>query len=235
MAGLGWFAHNGEPATTQALAMLLEDAVLRDAIVTHLSHVTGTDLPHARTFEAEAVQEDQSQPDLRGIDCRGRPVVVVEAKFFALLRPGQVGSYLVAQARRLGTDASGALLLLVPEAEVAADTGDSFSTQSFLTDARNNLADLRKDVSDAQSALAEGRAVGLGWNFAEIAFNSGQLGALTAPDSIATEWDAAIVEVNAGLDAATLGYENDSISEMETGLARVSAAADTLAGLIDRV
>jgi hypothetical protein len=121
------------------------------------------------------------------------------------------------------------------EAETDADAGDSFSTQSFLTEARNNLADLRKDVSDAQSALAEGRAVGLGWNFAEIAFNSGQLGALTAPDGIATEWDAAIVELNAGLDVATLGYENDSISEMESGLAQISAAADSIAGLIDRV
>ena len=85
----------------------------------------------------------------------------------------------------------------------AVESGDSFSTQSFVTDARNNLGDLREDVSDAQSALAEGRAVGLGWNFAEIAFNTAQLGALTAPDSIASEWEAAIAGLNTGLDAAT--------------------------------
>lgn len=131
-----------------------------------------------------------------------------------------------------------------PEADATAgdpgtasgtDPADSFSTQAFLTDARNNLGDLRKDVSDAQSALAEGRTLGLSWNFAEIAFNSGQLGVLTPPQTIAGDWNAAIVELNAGLDAATLGLENDSISEMDSGLARVSAAADTLAGLVDRI
>jgi vacuolar-type H+-ATPase subunit H len=121
------------------------------------------------------------------------------------------------------------------EAAPAGDSSDSFSAQTFLTDARNNLGDLREDLSDAQSALAEGRAGGLAWNFTEIAFNSAQLGALTAPGSIAGEWEAAITELNAGLDAATQGNENDSISTMESGLAQVSAAADTLAALIDRV
>lgn len=121
------------------------------------------------------------------------------------------------------------------EAPAPIDPDDSFSAQTFITDARNNIGDLREDLSDAQAALAEGKALGLNWNFAEIAFNTGQLGALAAPNSIAGEWDAAMAELNGGLDAATLGLENDSISEMDSGLARVGAAADTLSALADTV
>ena len=98
---------------TQALAMLLEDRLLRDALVRYLGEVTETDLSAVRWFEAERVHEDLARPDLEGIDDRGRPVVVVEAKFDARLSTGQVRSYLNDQERRLGGEA-GAFVLLVP-------------------------------------------------------------------------------------------------------------------------
>jgi hypothetical protein len=37
------------------------------------------------SFQAELVHDDLARPDLEGWDIRGRPVMVIEAKFGALL------------------------------------------------------------------------------------------------------------------------------------------------------
>lgn len=118
IAEFGWFMQQGEPAATQALAMLLEDAPLREAFVRDLEDRTGTNLGAVTYFVPEAVHEDGARPDLEGLDDDGQPLIVVEAKFWAALEQGQVRSYLADQASRLGSGISGVFVLLVPMSRV---------------------------------------------------------------------------------------------------------------------
>lgn len=118
-AGLGWLSANGEPTATQALAMLLEDPLLRDALLRRAEQITGADLHAVRWFQAELVQDDLGRPDLAGIDDMRRPLLVVEAKFGASLTAGQVHSYLDHQERRVGPAQTTAMLVLVPTSRTA--------------------------------------------------------------------------------------------------------------------
>lgn len=128
IAEFGWFMQQGEPAATQALAMLLEDEPLREAFVRHLEDRTGTNLDAVSYFVPEAVHEDGARPDLEGLDDEGQPLIVVEAKFWAALEQGQVRSYLADQASRLRAGVPGAFVLLVPTSRVE-------EAQSVLNDA----------------------------------------------------------------------------------------------------
>ena len=114
LADLGWFARHGEVAATQALAVLLEEQQLRDALLRRLGQVTETDLGAVASFQAEIVHEDLGRPDLEGQDSLGRPLLVVEAKFGAALTVDQVRAYLSDQHGRLVGEVRGALVLLVP-------------------------------------------------------------------------------------------------------------------------
>ena len=114
LARLGWFARHGEVAATQAMAILLEEPQLRDALLRHLGQMTQTDLHDVRLFESELVHDDRARPDLEGRDGRGRPLVVVEAKFGAALTSGQLHAYLSYQYSRLDGGDRGALIVLVP-------------------------------------------------------------------------------------------------------------------------
>jgi hypothetical protein len=113
LADLGWFVQS-EVAATQALAVLLEEGRLRDALLGHLGQVTDRDLGAVAWFHPERVHDDRRRPDLEGHDSDGRPLVVVEAKFSARLSPDQVHAYLIDQEGKLGVDVPGALILLVP-------------------------------------------------------------------------------------------------------------------------
>jgi hypothetical protein len=113
LAGLGWFARNGEVAATQALAVLLEELQLREALLRHLGEITGTDLSAVASFQPELVGDDLARPDLEGQDSHGRPLAVIEAKFGATLSSAQVRAYLANQTVRLD-GIRGAFILLVP-------------------------------------------------------------------------------------------------------------------------
>lgn len=106
----------GEPAATKCLAYLLQrEPSLHAATIAWLSAATGCDLSHVRDVHEEHVHDSGSRPDIVGTDEHGRPTLVIEAKFGAELSDNQVAGYLVDQRARLG-DASGALVILVPEA-----------------------------------------------------------------------------------------------------------------------
>jgi hypothetical protein len=115
LAALGWFTQNGEVAATQAVAMLLEEPQLRDALLRRLAQLTETELASgALQFQAELVHDDLARPDLEGRDSRGRPLVVIEAKFGARLTSAQLQAYMTHQVARLDGDVRGALFVLVP-------------------------------------------------------------------------------------------------------------------------
>jgi hypothetical protein len=114
LAALGWFTQHGEVAATQAVAMLLEEPALRHALLRRLGQITETDLGAVELFQAELVHDDLARPDLEGWDARGRPLVVVEAKFGASLTAAQLQAYMTHQVARLDGGIRGALVVLVP-------------------------------------------------------------------------------------------------------------------------
>ncbi len=127
LASLGWFTQHGEVAATQSVAMLLEESVLKVALLQRLGEVTDTDLGAVVLFQAELVHDDLARPDLEGWDERGHPLVVVEAKFGASLTTAQLRAYLTHQVARLDGGTRGVLVVLVPsyrrpEAEAVLST-----------------------------------------------------------------------------------------------------------------
>jgi hypothetical protein len=124
LASLGWFAQHGEVAATQSVAMLLEESVLKVALLRRLGEATDTDLGAVSLFQAELVHNDLARPDLEGWDELGHPLVVIEAKFGASLTAAQLQAYLTHQVAALDGGRRGALVVLVPsyrrpEAEAA--------------------------------------------------------------------------------------------------------------------
>ena len=122
LAQLSWFISNGEVAATRSLGFLLEHQPLRDATLGFLSKETGVDLSGVQRFVAEAVGVDFIRPDIEGLDVGGKPLLVLEAKFGALIPQSQVSGYLADQGRRLARDGQptpGLLVLLVPESREA--------------------------------------------------------------------------------------------------------------------
>ena len=110
-AGLGWFAKHGEVTATQSVAMLLEESVLKVALLRRLGEAANTDLGAVTMFHAEPVHDDLARPDLEGRDGRGHPLVVIEAKFGASLTTAQLQAYVMSQLARLTGGTRGVLVV----------------------------------------------------------------------------------------------------------------------------
>lgn len=123
LAELGWFGAHGEVAATRSLAMLLEDDQLRYTILAALHERTAVDVSPVVRFLAEQVHMDGARPDVEGLDIKDRPLVVIEAKFDAVLSVPQIRAYLADQSARLAAedkvDSSGIFVLLIPEKRLA--------------------------------------------------------------------------------------------------------------------
>lgn len=111
---LSWLTRQGEPTATRALAVMLEEPLLKASTLDWLGEKTGQDLSTVRKFEAERIHDDARRTDLEGLDSRERPVLIVEAKFGAAFGMGQLRDYFQDQTQRL-EQSDGALVLLVPE------------------------------------------------------------------------------------------------------------------------
>jgi len=122
LAQLSWFISNGEVAATRSLGFLLEHQPLRDATLRFLAMKTGVDVSGVQRFVAEAVGVDFIRPDIEGLDVGGKPLLVLEAKFGAVMPQSQVSGYIADQGRRLSRDrqpTQGLLVLLVPDSRQA--------------------------------------------------------------------------------------------------------------------
>ena len=118
----------GEPAATKCLALMFQaEHRLEQATLRWLSDLMGVELGSVHHFESEVVHEDGGRADREGLDSQGRPVLMVEAKFGAVLAEGQLVSYLLDQQVRLD-GGPGALVVLVPEARM--DRAESMLTSA---------------------------------------------------------------------------------------------------------
>lgn len=119
LADLGWFTRNGEVAATQSVNILLRNHVLSQALLQEIQSRTGVDLSSVSHFVTERSDAEAGRPDLEGVDERGRPVLLVEAKFGAPLTGRQLTAYLRHQEKQLGEGTPAVLIALVPDARAA--------------------------------------------------------------------------------------------------------------------
>jgi hypothetical protein len=96
-------ARQWENIATEALRFLLEGAA-REAPARVVSRFL--DLPAALSWRAQVADEGTGIPDLVGEDNEGRPVAMIEGKFWVQLTRHQPSSYLQRQAQHFPAEAS---------------------------------------------------------------------------------------------------------------------------------
>jgi hypothetical protein len=114
------------------------------------------------------------------------------------------------------------------EAAAPVTEHDSLTYQSAVSGAQGDVLDLRGDLADLERDLSSGSLGWAAWNFAEIAFNVGQLQAVDAPPSIGTEWAALMAELLAADEQLSAGFEADSMSQMQSGVASMKQTLDQM-------
>ena len=102
------------------------------------------------------------------------------------------------------------------------------SAAAFAVSARGDIKELRKDAGDAQVALDDGGTLRLITNGGEMSFNLGQLQALEAPKSVATEWNRELKKLDKAVTAYTEAVSGDSVSKIQKSIDAVERSCDTL-------
>jgi hypothetical protein len=105
------FASSPENMATEALAYILSSShAARAAFCKFVSQGT-LSLPESLYFETQVGGEDDAQPDLVGFDSLRRPVLIIEAKFWAGLTSNQPSTYI----KRLLSSPDGVVLFIAPQ------------------------------------------------------------------------------------------------------------------------
>lgn len=113
LAGTAWLRKHGEVLATHALSHLLQSRSAQDSFARLVLDRTGVRLPSKLDYLPEVMQDDRGRPDLEG-RLGPEPVLVLEAKFEALLTAEQIVSYLESQQARLTGTRDAVLLVAVP-------------------------------------------------------------------------------------------------------------------------
>lgn len=108
------FSSGAENLATEALAYMLGRSPAARRALNAISTILGVRLPEIRSFRTQCSGQDQTIPDLAGLDHSGRAILLVENKFWAGLTPNQPAAYLA----RLPDDAPSLLLFVVPPKRV---------------------------------------------------------------------------------------------------------------------
>ena len=105
----------------------------------------------------------------------------------------------------------------------------------FRSSALGDLADLKKDVTDAQRALEKGGSWRLLGNAAEIAFNVGQLQALTPPTKYAKTWNKQLTTLD-GLSTQFMdSISSSSVSTTRSILKKMLSQAKAMETYVKKV
>jgi len=104
------FGAHPENLATEALCYILQGSLTARSAFERLLADLGLETPTDLRFRTQAAGEDDSIPDMVGSDDSGRPVLILEAKFWAGLTGQQPAEYL----KRMPSDRPGALVVLAP-------------------------------------------------------------------------------------------------------------------------
>lgn len=130
------------------------------------------------------------------------------------------------------------IFTLVPTSAFAASPSPSPTPDSptyFRSSALGDLADLKKDVTDAQRALEKGGSWRLLGNAAEIAFNVGQLQALTPPTKYAKTWNKQLTTLD-GLSTQFMdSISSSSVTTTRSVLKKILAQAKAMETYVKKV
>jgi TM2 domain-containing membrane protein YozV len=107
-----------------------------------------------------------------------------------------------------------AQIAATPEA-VNPDSAENKSI--FIASANRDLSDMNKDLDDMVMRANNAQMFRLIGNAAEISFNLGQLGGLTAPSGVSVSWEAALASASATHDALTTTAGNYASSTTDLG------------------
>jgi hypothetical protein len=83
----------------------------------------------------------------------------------------------------------------------------------FTASVSGNIADMRKDLSDLEKAIAEDGVLRILGNITEINFNYAQIGARTAPEAIAESWNTEFEALGESVSNLTDRVTNDGTSK----------------------
>lgn len=119
------------------------------------------------------------------------------------------------------------------ESVESADEGEPESPAVFITAARRDLRDIRKDLNDLETAFREGGLLRVAGNQVELAFNLGQLGARIPPEEFTQTWterldalDLAIEDIGLQLDGD--GSPGTVLDAIDSGRSAVKAGLSEL-------
>ncbi len=130
------------------------------------------------------------------------------------------------------------LFSLISTSAFAASPSPSPTPDSptyFRSSALGDLADLKKDVTDAQRALEKGGSWRLLGNAAEIAFNVGQLQALTPPTKYAKTWNKQLTTLD-GLSTQFMdSISSSSVSTTRSILKKMLSQAKAMETYVKKV
>ena len=110
------FSDGYENVATRALFHIVTSHVVAHRVLAAMAASIGTPVPADLRFHLQQRDSEHGQPDLVGVDEKGRPILVIEAKFWAGLTEHQPVSYILL----LPSDRSGIVLFLAPAERVSA-------------------------------------------------------------------------------------------------------------------
>lgn len=147
------FGASPENLATESLLFILESTAARRALLTFLAQAGDLRLEDRYRFRSQAAGDDDSIPDLVGIDGQGHQSLVIEAKFWAGLTARQPVQYL----RRLPPQSPALLAFVAPSrrlgllwAELRRRCAESGTT---LSEMPGELADLKRAAVDGNHRL----------------------------------------------------------------------------------
>lgn len=121
-----------------------------------------------------------------------------------------------------------------------SDPNSDESIAYFVMSSTGQFIDIDKDVDDAIKRAKADQSLRLLGNILEFSFNFGQLDALDAPDAVSKEWAAALLKLEAQIDATSdLGTKfvsgEASTSQVVGALEKIRGHVNSLAKIVAKV
>jgi hypothetical protein len=113
-------------------------------------------------------------------------------------------------------------------------TRTSVDPTFFKTTAAKQLGDYEKDLNDMSQAITDGSELRVASNSIELAFNNGEIGAINAPDPVASEWTAAQANLSTLTTQITSAAGNQDYTSLMTLIAQGHAQIATMNEIVNR-